>query len=96
MEIPEKKKTGIDILEEEDVSIGLESRVILYNDDWHSFDEVILQIMKAIQCTFEQARNKAFEAHVRGNSVIFNGKFIDCLKVSSVLEEIALRTQIIT
>ncbi len=96
MEIPEKKKTGIDILEEEDVSIGLESRVILYNDDWHSFDEVILQIMKAIQCTFEQARNKAFEAHVRGNSVIFNGKFKDCLKVSSVLEEIALRTQIIT
>ncbi|MGD8307192.1 MAG: ATP-dependent Clp protease adaptor ClpS [Ignavibacteria bacterium] len=96
MEIPEKKKTGIDILEEEDVSIGLESRVILYNDDWHSFDEVILQIMKAIQCTFEQARNKAFEAHVRGNSIIFNGKFNDCLKVSSVLEEIALRTQIVT
>ena len=96
MEIPDKKKPGIDILEDEEVNVGLESRVILYNDDWHSFDEVILQIMKAIQCSFDQARNKAFEAHVKGNTVIYNGKFNDCLKVSSVLEEIALRTQIIT
>ena len=96
MEISEKKKTGIEILEEEEISVGLESRVILYNDDWHSFDEVILQIMKAIQCSFDQAKNKAFDAHVKGNTVIYNGKFKNCLKVSSVLEEIALHTQIIT
>ncbi len=96
MEIPGKEIPGIDIIEEEDISIGLKSKVILYNDDWHSFDEVILQIIKAIKCSDTEARNKAFETHVQGKSVIFNGEFKECLHVSSVLEEIALHTQIVT
>lgn len=96
MEIPSKEKPGIEILEEEDVSIGLKSKVILYNDDWHSFDEVILQIIKAIKCSNIEASKKALETHVNGKSVIFSGEFKDCLHVSSVLEEIALHTQIVT
>ena len=96
MEIPSKEKPGIEILEEEDVSIGLKSKVILYNDDWHSFDEVILQIIKAIRCSNTEASKKALETHVNGKSVIFSGEFKDCLYVSSVLEEIALHTQIVT
>jgi ATP-dependent Clp protease adaptor protein ClpS len=96
MEIPGKEIPGIDIIEEEDISIGLKSKVILYNDDWHSFDEVILQIIKAIGCSNAEASNKALETHVKGKSVIFDGEFKECLRVSSVLEEIALHTQIVT
>ena len=96
MEIPSKEKPGIEILEDENVSIGLKSKVILYNDDWHSFDEVILQIIKAIKCSNTEASKKALETHVNGKSVVFNGEFKDCLRVSSVLEEIALHTQIVT
>ena len=96
MEIPGKEIPGIDVAEEEDISIGLKSKVILYNDDWHSFDDVILQIIKAIKCSFAVASKKAFETHVKGKSVIFSGEFSDCLRVSSVLEEIALHTQIVT
>ena len=96
MEIPGKEIPGIEIVEEEDVSIGLMSKVILYNDDLHTFDEVILQIIKAIKCSNTEARNKAFETHVKGKSVIFNGEFKECLSVSSVLEQIALHTQIVT
>ena len=96
MEIPVKENPGIDISEDIDVSVGLESRVILYNDDWHTFDEVIMQLIKAVRCSFDEATKKAFETHVNGMSVIYNGKFKDCLQVSSVLEEIALHTQIVT
>ena len=96
MEIPGKEIPGIEIVEEEDVSIGLMSKVILYNDDLHTFDEVILQIIKAIKCSNTEARNKAFETNVKGKSLIFNGEFKECLSVSSVLEEIALHTQIVT
>ncbi|MEO8398811.1 MAG: ATP-dependent Clp protease adaptor ClpS [Ignavibacteriaceae bacterium] len=93
--IPEiEKSTDEDI--DEDINIGLVSRVVLYNDDWHTFDEVIIQLIKAINCTFEQARAFAFEVHVKGISIVFNGSLNNCLKVSSVLEEIALNTQIIT
>ena len=86
----------LDIAIEEDSDVGLASKVILYNDDWHTFDEVIVQLIKAINCTFEQARGFAFEVHVKGKSIVFNGPLDQCLKVSSVLEEIALNTQVVT
>ena len=85
-----------DVEVEEDISIGLSNRVVLYNDDWHTFDEVIYQLIKAINCTYEKARDHAFEVHVKGKSIVFTGSMKECLKVSSILEEIALTTQIIT
>ncbi len=85
-----------DVEVDEDVSIGLSNRVVLYNDDWHTFDEVIYQLIKAINCSFEKARDHAFEVHVKGKSIVFTGSMKECLKVSSILEEIALTTQIIT
>lgn len=96
MEKELQHKPEIDILEDEETSIGLISKVILYNDDWHTFEEVIVQLIKATNCTFDQARGFAFEVHVKGKSIVFNGPMNDCIKVSSVLEEIALNTQIVT
>ena len=91
----ENKPIG-DVDVAEDISIGLESKVVLFNDDWHTFDEVINQLIKAINCSYEQARGHAFEVHVKGKSIVFTGSMRDCLKVTSILEEIALTTQIIT
>ena len=91
-----KQTPGIDIFTEEETTIGIGSKVVLYNDDWHTFDEVIVQLIKAVKCTFDEARNYAFEVHVNGKSVVFAGSIKECLKVTSVLEEIALNTQIIT
>lgn len=87
---------GIDILTEEETTIGIASKVVLFNDDWHTFEEVIVQLMKAVKCTFEKARDFAFEVHVKGKCIVFSGSMKECLKVSSILEEIALHTQIIT
>lgn len=70
-------------------------RVFLFNDDHHTFDEVINQLIKAINCSFNQARTFAFEVHVKGKSMVFSGTMLECLKVSSILEEIALHTQIV-
>jgi len=91
-----EQKPSIDILEEEKVTTGIENRVILYNDDWHTFEEVIVQLIKATKCNFDQARSYAFEVHVKGKAIVYNGSIKDCLKVSSVLEEIALNTQIVS
>ncbi len=96
MELKPEKQTRLDVLENEEVSIGISSKVVLYNDDWHTFDEVIFQLVKALGCSYEKARGYAFEVHVRGKSIVYTGDMKACLKVSSVLEEIALNTQIIT
>jgi ATP-dependent Clp protease adaptor protein ClpS len=86
----------LDINIDGDISIGLACKVILYNDDWHSFEEVINQLIKATNCRFEVARDLAFEVHVKGKALVFSGDMRDCLRVSSVLEEIALNTEIIS
>lgn len=70
------------------------AKVILFNDDVHSFDEVITQIIKAIKCTQSRAESLAWEAHKNGKTVVFAGEFFRCMEVSQVLEEIQLMTQI--
>ena len=79
---------------EEDVMTQLTSRVILFNDEWHTFEEVIEQIIKATGCDTEKAETLTLEVHNAGKAMVFDGDFVDCLRVSSVLEEIKLRTQI--
>ncbi|MFO7444962.1 MAG: ATP-dependent Clp protease adaptor ClpS [Ignavibacteriaceae bacterium] len=96
MEKKQLENPAIEVVTEEEISIGLSSKVILFNDDWHTFDEVIYQLIKAINCTFEKARDYAFEVHIQGKAVVFTGDLKDCLKVSSVLEEIELNTQVVT
>ncbi len=81
--------------EETDVGVSIPYKVLLFNDDIHTFDEVINQLIKAIECSYEEARAFAFEAHVKGKAMIFNGELSLCLKITSILEEIALHTQII-
>ncbi len=86
----------LDVNVDENISIGLAFKVILYNDEWHTFEEVINQLIKAVNCPFEVARGLTFEVHVKGKALVFNGDMKDCLRVSSILEEIALNTEIIS
>ena len=92
----EKIEGIVETLEEESTSVGLPFKVVLYNDDIHTFDDVIIQIIKAIGCSFNEARSFAFEVHVKGKALGFGGDLPSCLKVTSVLEEIALHTQILS
>jgi len=96
MEIPTKQLPQITNLEEEKTDINFGSRVILFNDDLHTFEEVIAQIIKATKCSFIEARDKTFEVHVNGKAVVYSGDLADCLRVSGILEEILLHTQIET
>jgi len=88
---PEKQ---IEIESEVATTTGIPLKVILFNDDWHTFEEVIMQLIKALHCTFEEARSLTFEVHTKGKATVFTGSLSECLKVSSVLEEIALHTVI--
>jgi ATP-dependent Clp protease adapter protein ClpS len=91
-----EKPDNVEELELEDQSsVDAEYRVFLFNDDHHTFDEVIAQLIKAINCSFEKARAFAFEVHVKGKAMVFSGSIESCIKVSSILEEIALHTQIV-
>ena len=70
------------------------AKVILFNDEVHSFEEVITQLQKAIGCSREKGEALAWEVHTRGKACVYTGTMNECLRVSAVLEEIALHTQI--
>ncbi len=70
------------------------AKVILYNDEVHTFDEVIGQLIKALKCDTVKAESLAWEVHSNGKAVVFSGDMAECLEVNGVLEEIALHTQI--
>ncbi|MBL7998478.1 MAG: ATP-dependent Clp protease adaptor ClpS [Candidatus Kapabacteria bacterium] len=74
--------------------IGLPAKCVLFDDDYHTFDEVIGQIIKATKCSFPKAERYTNEVHTKGKSIVFEGDLSRCMNVSSVLEEIALRTQV--
>lgn len=93
----EEQITGIiDPQIEDDTSVGLPFKVILYNDDIHTFDEVIVQLIKAVGCSFKKAKDYAFTVHVKGQAIVYYGELTTCLKITSILEEIGLHTQILS
>ena len=69
-------------------------RVILFNDEIHTFDEVIYQVIKATGCSEEQASRHAWTVHTRGKDCVYVGEFDECFRVQGVLREIQLVTQI--
>jgi ATP-dependent Clp protease adaptor protein ClpS len=78
----------------DEVLIQDPAKVVLFNDDVHTFEEVITQLIKATRCTEAHAEALAWEVHTRGKAVVFTGELPRCMEVSGILEEIQLMTQI--
>jgi ATP-dependent Clp protease adaptor protein ClpS len=79
---------------DEDVQTHDPAKVVLFNDEIHTFDEVITQIIKATGCARDKAEALTWEVHNTGRAMVFAGEMIRCVEVSSILEEIQLMTQI--
>lgn len=78
----------------EETKVDTPWRVILYDDDIHTFEDVILQLMKATGCTEQQASKHAFTVDATGKDCVFEGEFFDCFRVQGILREIQLVTEI--
>ena len=65
-------------------------RVILFNDEVHSMNEVVTQIQKATGYSLEKAEAIMFEAHTTGQAIVYSGSREDCERVAGVLARIAL------
>jgi ATP-dependent Clp protease adaptor protein ClpS len=70
------------------------AKVILFNDEVHTFEEVIGQIIKATGCDTTKAESLTWEVHNAGKAMVYEGEMTKCVQVSGVLEEIELMTQI--
>lgn len=93
---PAGPETDVLVEEEEDTDEGIDEPwfVILYNDEVHTFDEVITQLVKATGCSKAKAEKLAWKVHTEGKATVYEGDFEECFEVQSVLREIQLTTEI--
>ena len=69
-------------------------RVILYNDDWHHEDEVILQVQKATGCDLMKATMIVMEVQFKGHAVCYKGSRDQCQRVAGILRQIRLQCEV--
>lgn len=89
-------KKEVDVMEHpsEEEKVKTPWRLILYNDEEHSFDEVINQLIKALGCSVSHAEEITWKVHSDGKALVYEGTFEECLKINDVLQEIELLTEI--
>lgn len=97
---PEKESPGpdvdVEVLEEEETDDDEDSpwRLILYDDDIHTFEEVIGQLKKALGCSQSHAEELTYKVHNEGKAQVYEGPFEECFEINGVLKEIQLITEI--
>jgi len=86
----------VEELEREDDGSGTDDPwfVVLFNDEVHTFEEVIGQLVKATGCSRSKAEDLAWTVHNEGKATVYEGPFEECFEVQSVLKEIQLVTEI--
>ena len=80
--------------EEVEEAIQTPWRLILYNDEVHTFEEVIQQLIKALKCSRGRAEELTLKVHSEGKAMVFEVEFEECLKRDYILREIELITEI--
>ena len=73
---------------------GAPWKVILFNCECHTFDEVENVVMKATRCTLSRARQISNEVHTRGSAVIYDGPLERCEAVADVIGSVGLRVKV--
>lgn len=69
-------------------------KVVLFNCDCHTFDQVEEQLVKAVRCTLSQARRYSWEVHTKGSAVVYRGARERCEAAAAVLAEIGLIVEV--
>ncbi len=78
----------------QETELGNPWQVVLFNDDVHGFDEVILQIQKATGVSLPRAAELTLRVHENGKASIYYGTREACEKVDAILSAIKLLTRV--
>ena len=82
-------KEDLDLLEDSGCNL------VLYNDDYHTFDYVIKALVDICRHSYEQAEQCTILVHYRGKCVVKNGSYEELLPMHTALLEKQLTTEIV-
>ena len=63
---------------------------VLHNCDCHTFEQVVKQLQKAIQCSEAEGWEIAWQVHNTGKAVVKIGAEGECVRVGNILAAIGL------
>lgn len=82
-------------LQQQDTDTGLgEHIVIVYNNDYNTYDEVIEILMRATGCPLEEAQIETWEIDHLGKSVVHHGSEEECERAASVIRTIGIVVEV--
>jgi ATP-dependent Clp protease adapter protein ClpS len=84
-----------DIDEATDQAVAPPWMTILHNCECHTFEQVVRQLQKAIQCSEEEGWEIAWQVHNTGKAVVRVGAEDDCRRVGAILSSIGLVVTVI-
>jgi ATP-dependent Clp protease adaptor protein ClpS len=87
----EKVKEDVSVAEKE----GVNNEIVLYNDDFNTFDHVIFTLIKVCKHTSEQAEQCAILVHYKGQCTVKTGVFEELKPQCTELLEAGLSAEII-
>ncbi len=87
----EKVKEDVSVAEKE----GINNEIVLYNDDFNTFDHVIFTLIKVCEHTSEQAEQCAILVHYKGQCTVKTGVFEELKPQCTQLLEAGLSAEII-
>ncbi len=67
--------------------------VILYNDEEHTYDDVILILQKATGCSVEKGFAIALEVDTKGRAICYSGSKEECDRVAAIIASIRLQVE---
>ena len=89
--------TEIDVLEKVNVKeqYALNNEIVLYNDDYNTFDHVIVTLMSVCEHTAEQAEQCAILVHYKGKCTVKTGAMKDLVPKCLLLLDAGLNAEIV-
>jgi ATP-dependent Clp protease adapter protein ClpS len=68
--------------------------VVVYDNDYNTFEEVMAILMIATECSSEEAYIETWEVHHLGKSVVHHAGEEECHRVAGIIATIGIRVEV--
>jgi ATP-dependent Clp protease adaptor protein ClpS len=68
--------------------------VIVFNDEEHTFDQVIDILQKATGCSREEAEMETWEIDHLGRSIVHHGDHAECERAAAIIQSIGIKVAV--
>ena len=82
------------IVEVDEVTVD-EQNVIIYNDDFNTFEHVIATLIKVCRHTKEQAEQRTWLIHYKGKCAVKSGEFNKLVPIKDAICEAGIDAKIV-